>query len=72
MRVTRPPGMWPLHHLALASPSASAEHSRLFQDYDYSGPLTQILVSKEDEGPRNVWETLEQLSHKKCSHARGV
>lgn len=38
-----------------------------FQDCDYSGPLTQILVSKEDEGSLNVRQTLEELSLKNAA-----
>lgn len=38
-----------------------------FQDCDYSGPLIQILVSKEDEGSLNVRETLEELSLKNAA-----
>lgn len=40
-----------------------------FQHCNYSGPLIQILVSKEDEGSLNVRQTLEA---QKCSHVRGV
>lgn len=38
-----------------------------FQDCDYSGPLIQILVSKEDEGSLNVRQTLEELSLKNAA-----